>query len=150
MIDSVTRIVLVDDDPDDIDVALRAARRANLPVEITVFKDGRKLLDALGAEGGGQIAHLRPRAIFLDLRMPLVDGWEILRRLRAHPKTREIPVVVQSWSTQREDIERCYALGANSFVAKRLTPSNPGFYFTDAVRYWIQLNQTPTSVMPGG
>jgi two-component system response regulator len=150
MIDPVTRIVLVDDDPDDIDVALRAARRAELPVEITVFKDGREVLDALRAEGGGQIAHLRPRAIFLDLRMPLVDGWEILRRLRAHPKTRDIPVVVQSWSTQREDIERCYALGANSFVAKRLTPNNPGFYFTDAVRYWIQLNQTPTSVMPGG
>ena len=90
-------------------------------------------------------AHLRPHAIFLDLRMPRIDGWEILSRLRANPHTRDIPVIVQSWSTRREDIERCYALGANSFIAKRMTPGNPGFYFADAVRYWIGLNQTPYS-----
>jgi CheY-like chemotaxis protein len=146
-----TRIVLIDDDPDDIEVALRAARRAQLPVEITVFQDGRDVLDALGANGdGGELARLRPRAIFLDLRMPRIDGWEILRQLRANPHTKNIPVIIQSWSTQRDDIARCYALGANSFVAKRLTPADPGFYFTDAVRYWIQLNQTPSSAGPTG
>jgi two-component system, response regulator len=143
-----TRIVLVDDDRDDIDVALRAARREQLPVTITVFQDGREVLDALGVEENGNGAaqsRLRPHAIFLDLRMPRIDGWEILRRLRESPRTREIPVIVQSWSTRREDIERCYALGANSFVAKRMTPANPGFYFVDAVRYWIQHNRTPYS-----
>ena len=147
-----TRIVLIDDDRDDIDVALRAARREQLPVTITVFQDSREVLDALGVEengnGNGHGAagsRLRPHAIFLDLRMPRIDGWEILRRLRENPHTREIPVIVQSWSTRREDIERCYALGANSFVAKRMTTANPGFYFADAVRYWIQLNQTPWS-----
>jgi CheY-like chemotaxis protein len=146
-----SRILLIDDDPDDVAVALRAARREQLPVEITVFHDGREVLDALGANGdGGEMARLRPRAIFLDLRMPRIDGWEILRRLRAIPHTKDIPVIIQSWSTQREDIARCYALGANSFVAKRLTPANPGFYFTDAVRYWIQLNQTPSSVSTSG
>ena len=152
MIYGITRIVLVDDDPDDIDVALRAARRAELPVEITVYQDGREVLDALGANGDGEIARLRPRAIFLDLRMPRIDGWEILRQLRANEHTKDIPVIVQSWSTRRDDIERCYALGANSFVAKRLSASHPGLYFTDAVRYWIQLNQTPasvTSIIPG-
>jgi CheY-like chemotaxis protein len=138
-------ILLVDDDADDIEVALRAARRAQLGVEITVFHDGRQALAALGIDGyaGNGAQPLQPRAIFLDLRMPRVDGWEVLRRLREDPRTREIPVIVQSWSTQRADIERCYALGANSFVAKRLTPADPGSYFTDAVRYWIQLNQTP-------
>lgn len=151
MMDTATRIVLVDDDPDDIEVALRAARRAQLPVEITVFKDGREVLDALGVNGdGGEMARLRPRAIFLDLRMPRIDGWEILRRLRANAPTKDIPVIIQSWSTQREEIARCYALGANSFVPKRLTPANPGFYFTDAVRYWVQLNQTPSSVSTSG
>jgi two-component system response regulator len=141
-----TSIVLIDDDPDDIEVALRAARRAQLPVEITVFHDGRDVLDALGSNGsGGELARLHPRAIFLDLRMPRIDGWEILRQLRANPHTKNIPVIIQSWSTQRDDIARCYALGANSFVVKRLTPADPGFYFTDAVRYWIQLNQTPSS-----
>ena len=142
-------IVLVDDDRDDIEVALRAARRAQLSVEITVFHDGRQALGALGIDGvngnGGAAAPLQPRAIFLDLRMPRTDGWEVLRKLRDSPKTRDIPVIVQSWSTQRADIERCYALGANSFVAKRLTPGNPGAYFTDAVRYWVQLNETPCS-----
>ena len=150
-----TQILLVDDDPDDIEVALRAVRREQLPVEIKVFQDGRAVLDALGVNGNGgqhepaEADFQQPRAIFLDLRMPRIDGWEILRRLRANPRTKDIPVIVQSWSTQREDIERCYALGANSFVAKRLTPSNPGFYFTDAVRYWAQLNQTPSSISGG-
>jgi two-component system response regulator len=88
---------------------------------------------------------LRPHAIFLDLRMPRIDGWEILSRLRSNPHTRDIPVIVTSWSTRREDIERCYALGANSFIAKRMTATHPGFYFADAVRYWIGLNQTPYS-----
>jgi CheY-like chemotaxis protein len=139
-------ILLIDDDPDDVAVALRAARREQLPVEIAVFHDGSEVIDALGLNRGGNgAARLHPRAIFLDLRMPRIDGWELLRRLRAHPHTKDIPVIVQSWSTQRDDIARCYALGANSFVAKRLTPSNPGFYFTDAVRYWVQLNQTPSS-----
>ena len=146
------RIVLVDDDRDDIEVALRAARREQLPVVITVFQDGREVLDALGVDSNGNghgnapaRSRLRPHAIFLDLRMPRIDGWEILARLRASPHTREIPVIVQSWSTRPDDIERCYALGANSFVAKRMTPTNPGFYFADAVRYWISLNQTPYS-----
>ncbi|HKA13924.1 MAG TPA: response regulator [Myxococcota bacterium] len=142
-------IVLIDDDWDDIAVALRAARREQLPVEISVFQDARDVLDALGVDGNGGSngkAYLHPRAIFLDLRMPRIDGWEILRRLRASPRTRDVPVIVQSWSTRAEDIERCYALGANSFVAKRVAPGRPGLYFTDAVRYWIQLNQTPASV----
>ena len=149
--DAPTRIVLVDDDRDDIDIALRAAHRERLPVTITVFQDGREVLDALGVDGNengnGSGSHLRPHAIFLDLRMPRIDGWEILRRLRANPHTRGIPVIVQSWSTRPEDIERCYALGANSFVAKRMTPANPGFYFADAVRYWIHLNRMPYSAM---
>ena len=146
---ALARIVLVDDDRDDIDVALRAARRERLPVTITVFQDGREVLDALGVDGdtngSNGSSHLRPQAIFLDLRMPRIDGWEILRRLRANPRTRGIPVIVQSWTTRPEDIERCYALGANSFVAKRMTPANPGFYFADAVRYWINLNRMPYS-----
>jgi CheY-like chemotaxis protein len=145
----LTRIVLVDDDRDDIEVALRAARREQLPVVITVFHDGREVLDALGVDGngngGGMPPRLRPHAIFLDLRMPRIDGWEVLRRIRASPHTRDIPVIVQSWTTRPEDIERCYALGANSFVAKCLTPGNPGYYFADAVRYWVELNRTAPS-----
>jgi CheY-like chemotaxis protein len=143
-------ILLIDDDSDDIDVALRAARREHLSVDITVFNDGLQALEALGIDGhGGKVPRLIPRAIFLDLRMPRIDGWEVLRRLRANPYTKDLPVVVISWSSQREDIERCYALGANSFIVKRVTPGNPGAYFTDAVRYWVQLNQVPGTVPKG-
>jgi len=143
-----TNIVLVDDDRDDIEVALRAAHRAQLPVSITVFQDGREVLQALGVDTHGEgaaRATLRPHAVFLDLRMPRIDGWEILTRLRASPQTRDIPVIIQSWSNRQEDIERSYSLGANSFITKRLTATNPGFYFVDAVRYWSGLNQTPYS-----
>jgi CheY-like chemotaxis protein len=137
-------IVLIDDDRDDVEVALRAARRAQLPIQVIVFHDGREALVALGCETSGDEADwLRPHAIFLDLKMPLLDGWEMLRRLREHGRTKGVPIVVQSWSTRPEDIERSYALGANSFVAKRLTPDEPGSYFTDAVRYWVHLNQGP-------
>ncbi len=138
-------IVLVDDNRDDIEVALRAARREGLRVEITVFHDGREVLDALGVNGDSapKEARLHPQAIFLDLRMPRIDGWEVLRRLREAPHTRKIPVIVQSWSTRKEDIDRCYALGANGFVPKRLTPEKPGFYFTDAIRSWVVIGQDP-------
>ena len=145
---NATSIVLIDDDRDDVEVALRAAHRAQLPVSITVFQDGREALEALGIDRTGEDAtraSLRPHALFLDLRMPRIDGWELLTRLRASPQTRDIPVIIQSWSDRREDIERCYALGANSFITKRLTSTNPGFYFVDAVRYWSGLNQTPYS-----
>lgn len=150
---STNTILLVDDDRNDIDVALRAARRAQLGIEIAVFHDGRQALEALGIDAIDGVPRaaplLQPRAIFLDLRMPRTNGWDVLRKLRDSPKTRAIPVIVQSWSTQRADIERCYALGANSFVAKRMTPDDPGAYFTDAVRYWIQLNQTPFTASDG-
>jgi CheY-like chemotaxis protein len=136
-------VLLVDDDRDDVEVALRAARRAKLPIQISVFHDGRDALKALGVDDGDEAQWLSPCAIFLDLKMPLLDGWEILRRLRQHTRTKGVPVIVQSWSTRQEDVERCYALGANSFVAKRLTPDDPGSYFTDAVRYWVHLNQSP-------
>jgi len=141
---AVLLIVLIDDDPDDVAVALRAARRSQLPVQVVVFHDGREALAALGLlDTGDEASWLRPCAIFLDIKMPLLDGWEMLRRLRDHARTKGVPIIVQSWSTRREDIERCYSLGANSFVAKRLTPDEPGSYFTDAVRYWVHLNQSP-------
>jgi two-component system, response regulator len=137
-------ILLVDDNRDDVDVALRAVRREQIGVEIYVAHDGLEALEALGLEPGAAPAPLTPRAIFLDLKMPRVDGWEVLRRLRTHPKTKDLPIIVLSWSARPEDIERCYALGANSFLVKRATLT-PGAAFAEAVRYWISLNLVPCS-----
>lgn len=137
-------ILLVDDDRDDVDVALRAVRRAELDVHVSVAHDGREALEALGVENGGSgPARVEPCVVFLDLKMPRVDGWEVLRRLREHPRTKDLPVVVLSWSDQARDVERCYALGANSFLVKRFAVQNPGDYFADAVRYWSELNNPP-------
>lgn len=136
-------LLLVDDDPDDVTIALRAIRRAGLPVEVQTLGDGREALEALNLAENGSAgrAPLVPQVIFLDLRMPQVDGFEVLRRLRGAAQTRSIPVVVVSSSERPEDVRRSYALGANSYLVKRFDGRDPGGWLAEAVRYWIELNQ---------
>jgi CheY-like chemotaxis protein len=80
--------------------------------------------------------------------MPRVDGWEVLRRMRASPRTARLPVVVVSSSDRPEDIQRCYALGANSYLLKRFDPRGPGTYLAEAARYWIEMNQVIHELEP--
>ena len=135
-------LLLIEDDYDYVELIGRALGKAGLALEFRVARDGQEALDALGLErpehGGG--ASL-PRVVFLDLNMPRVDGWEVLRRLRASPRTASLPVVVVSSSDRPEDIQRCYALGANSYLLKRFDPRGPGTYLAEAARYWIEMNQ---------
>lgn len=135
-------ILLVEDDRDEMDVALRALDRFGLGAPIAVARDGVEALEALGVEGDAP-APQPPRVVFLDLKMPRVDGWEVLRRIREDPRTSDVPVVVLSSSDRREDIERSYALGANSFLLKRFDRRGPGTYIAEAARYWLELNRTP-------
>lgn len=135
-------IVLVEDDQSDVDVALRAFRRAGLDVPVTVVRDGQEALDLLCPELGAADGVPLPQVVFLDLKMPRVDGWEVLRRLREADDTAELPVVVISSSSREEDIRRCYELGANSFVVKRFDSRSPGAYLAEAARYWVELNST--------
>jgi CheY-like chemotaxis protein len=136
-------ILLVDDDRNEVDVALRALDRDGLEARVTIARDGLEALQALGLEGGDDAPPARPRVVFLDLKMPRIDGWEVLRRMREDPRTTDVPVVVMSGSDRPEDVRRSYALGANSFVQKRFDPRGPARYFVEAVRYWIGLNRTP-------
>lgn len=136
-------ILLVDDDRDDVDVALRALRRERLDVRVCVASDGGEALELLGINGSGGQSEVAPQVVFLDLNMPLVDGWEVLEKLRGNPATRKLPVVVLSWSGQQRDVERCYELGANSYLVKRSDAEHPGAYFAEAVRYWATLNVLP-------
>jgi len=136
-------LLLVDDNSDDVSIALRAIGRAGLPVEVQTRRNGREALEALHLYDGADGEPLRPRVIFLDLRMPQVDGFEVLRRLRRAAPTRDIPVVVISSSQRPEDVRRSYELGANSYLVKRIDPREPGAWLAEAARYWIQLNQHP-------
>jgi two-component system response regulator len=150
---SAPSILLVDDNGDDVAIALRALRRSGLGVEVRTARNGREALDVLRlaeARPAGALApgssppdpgRVRPQVIFLDLKMPHPDGFEVLARLRREDATRAIPVVVVSSSQRPEDIRRSYELGANSYLVKRFDPREPGSYLAEAARYWIELNQ---------
>lgn len=142
-------LLLIEDDRDYVDVIARALSKAGLEAELHVVRDGQEALDTLGIENGG-ISEARPlpRVVFLDLKMPRVDGWEVLTRMRASPRTARVPVVIVSGSDRPEDIRRSYALGANSYLLKRFDPRGPGTYLAEAARYWIEMNQVTPEPEP--
>jgi CheY-like chemotaxis protein len=138
-------ILLVDDSRDDLDIALRALRRTGLPVDVHTARNGREALAVLHVCGRPDPGEgLRPQVIFLDLRMPLIDGFEVLRALRSHAQTRVIPVVVVSTSSSPDDARRAYELGANSYLVKRAETRDPGGWLAEAARYWVEINFQPT------
>ena len=138
-------VLLVEDDRDEIDVVLRAVDRSGIDAAIEVARDGHEALESLGLEptDAADGPSAQPKVVFLDLKMPRVDGFEVLRRVRADPRTADLPVVVLSRSDRTEDVQRSYALGANSVLVKRFDPRGPGAYFAEAVRYWLELNRAP-------
>jgi two-component system response regulator len=137
-------ILLVEDDPDDVELTRRAFSKNRVANEVVVVRDGVEALDFLFATG----AHARrpgglPQLVLLDLKLPKLDGVEVLRRLKADARTRCLPVVVLTSSTEETDLARCYELGVNSYVRK---PVDFG-EFVEAVRqlhvYWLLLNEPP-------
>lgn len=139
------RILLVDDDENYLLVAQRALRRAGVPAEIETARDGAEVFLHLGlndaANGHESLKGLA--VILLDLNMPVLDGWEVLRRLRSDRRTHSIPVVVISTSDRPQDVQKSYELGANSFVVKRFESKDPGGYLAETARYWVELNRPP-------
>ena len=131
-------VLLVEDDADDVVIARRAFQQSEIEEKLAVARDGNEALEYLQNP-----THELPKVILLDLKMPLVDGFEVLERLRSDERTRDVPVVVVSTSARREDVESCYRLGANSFVVKQYSPFQPGRYLVDVARYWLTLNRLP-------
>lgn len=140
-------ILLVEDNPDDKELALRAIRKNQIQNPVIVASDGLEALDYLFATGGyaDRDGTDLPAVIFLDLKLPRIDGLEVLRRLRADERTHLLPVVVLTTSTEEQDILKSYEFGANSYVCKPVDFD----LFTNAVGqlglYWLRLNQTPLS-----
>ena len=138
-------ILLVEDNPADVELTLRALKKHNLTNNVQVVMDGVQALDYLFGSGAysGQKKPLAPKVVFLDLKLPKVDGREVLRRMKANDKTRLIPVVVLTSSKEESDIIESYKLGVNSYVVKPLDFDK----FVEAVSqlglYWVLLNQAP-------
>jgi DNA-binding response OmpR family regulator len=143
-------ILLVEDNPDDEALTIRALRKNNVANEVIVARDGAEALDYLFAEGTGAIARgSTPEVVVLDLKLPKVDGLEVLRRIRADERTRCLPVVILTSSSEERDMVEGYRLGANSYVRKPVEFVE----FSEAVGqlglYWLLLNQAPPRTHSG-
>ena len=144
-------ILLVEDNADDEVLTLRALKKNNIRNEVVIARDGSEALDYLFGTGShaGRNLTVMPQVILLDLKLPKVDGLEVLRRVRAHERTRLLPIVILTSSNEERDRINGYGLGANSYVRKPVDFAQ----FSEAVRqlglYWLILNE-PAPVARGG
>ena len=138
-------ILLVEDNPDDEELTLRALRKANIANEVFVARDGQEALDFLHCTGkhAGRDPQAVPAVILLDLKLPKLNGIDVLNRMRADPRTRLIPVVVLTSSSEDEDMLRSYESGANSYVRKPVEFAAFAEAVTQLGIYWMLLNQSP-------
>lgn len=138
-------ILLVEDDPNDVELTLRALKKNNIANQIDVARDGVEALDYLRGTGtfADRDPHDTPALVLLDLKLPKIDGLEVLRAVRADERTKHVPVVILSSSLEQQDIRRGYDLGANSYVRKPVDFSQ----FAETVKnmglYWLVLNEPP-------
>jgi len=142
--DSSRTILLVEDNTDDQELTLRAFQKNNISNQVVLMRDGEEALDYLFGTGpDGRRRHALPQVVLLDLKLPKVDGLDVLRRIRASEDTRLLPVVILTSSKEEQDILAGYRLGANSYVRKPVNFDE----FVGAARqlglYWLLLNETP-------
>jgi CheY-like chemotaxis protein len=138
-------IMLVEDNPDDEELTLRALKRAKIANEIVVARDGAEALDfflGTGIHQGRDLSRM-PTVILLDLKLPKIGGLEVLQALRADPRTKRIPVVVLTSSSEDEDMLRSYEFGANSYVRKPVEFGTFANAVSQLGLYWMLLNEQP-------
>jgi CheY-like chemotaxis protein len=139
-------VLLVEDDPNDVELTLRALRQRNLANHVRVLQDGAEAIAYLFGDGPAAAGVTgEPRLILLDLKLPKVDGHEVLRRLKADSSTRHIPVVVLTSSEEERDIEQSYDLGANSYITKPVDFDGFSAAVAQVGLYWMLLNRVPKS-----
>ena len=144
-------VLLVEDNPDDVELTLRAFKKNNLINEMVIATDGVEALDYLFGSGAyvERDPSLLPQLVLLDLKLPRIDGLEVLRRIRADERTKLLPVVVLTSSKEEQDLVQSYTLHANSYIRKPVNFDR----FIEAVRqlglYWLVLNECPPAKVKG-
>ncbi len=144
-IDNDIEVLLVEDNPDDLDMALRALRKAHLANRIQVARDGAEALEFIfgtGVHSGRKIEN-GPKVILLDLKLPKIDGLEVLRRVKSDARTKMIPVVVLTSSKEQPDVVECYNLGVNSYIVKPVNFERFASAVAELGMYWLLLNHAP-------
>jgi CheY-like chemotaxis protein len=142
---NAVEILIVEDTEQDLELALRALRKSNLANRIQVARDGEEALEFLFCEGSYADRKIEngPKVILLDLKLPKVDGLEVLQRIKSDPRTQAIPVVILTSSKEQQDVVESYKLGVNSYIVKPVNFES----FLKAVQelgmYWLLLNQPP-------
>lgn len=140
-------ILLVEDNPQDLELTLRALKKANFANHIEVARDGAEAIDFVFCQGihAKRAIEDVPRVVLLDLKLPKIDGLEVLQRIKSDPRTRRIPVVVLTSSCEQRDIVESYNLGVNSYIVKPVNFERFASAVHDLGLYWLLLNQGPSS-----
>jgi two-component system response regulator len=137
------KILLIEDNPDDVELTLRAFKKHNLANHITVARDGEEALDIIFQRGKEVSGRLKPDLILLDLKLPKIDGMEVLKQIKKNSETKIIPVIILTSSKEENDLAESYLLGANSYIRKPVNFEN----FTGVVMqlglYWLLINEPP-------
>src|SRR5664279_5139068 len=139
-------VLLVEDNMDDAELAMRELKKAKTAFNIFHVKDGEEALDFIFAAGkyaGQRDLHHLPNVILLDIQMPKVNGIEVLEKIKADPRTSAIPVVILTSSNQSPDIKKCYSLGVNSYIVKPVNFETYAQAIKELGLYWLLLNHAP-------
>lgn len=138
-------ILLVEDNPEDLELTQRALRKANLTNYIHIARDGAAALEFLFCEGAHAMRKIEdhPKVILLDLKLPKLDGLQVLKRIKSDPRTRAIPVVVLTSSKEQSDVVESYHLGVNSYIVKPVNFERFAAAVRDVGMYWLLLNHPP-------
>jgi two-component system response regulator len=142
---NVVEILLVEDNLDDLDMTVRALRQANLANHIQVARDGAEAVEFIFCEGphAGRNMEKGPKLILLDLKLPKIDGMEVLKRIKGDPRTKMIPVVMLTSSKEQKDVIESYNLGVNSYIVKPVNFEGFVVAVQELGMYWLLLNQAP-------
>jgi two-component system, response regulator len=142
---SGVEILLVEDNPNDVELTLRALQKQNLASKVFVVKDGAEALDFIFATGNYSVRTIddHPKVVLLDLKLPKVDGIEVLRKMKSDPRTKDVPVVMLTSSQEERDVIETYKLGVNSYIVKPVDFSNFVHAVSELALYWGLLNKVP-------